>query len=168
MSRRNAVATAALRMPDIYETCDSGRLRRSSRRMLFHDFPILRRIRPILSGFHKLDIVAFAAELIELGYCDAVVARAAECSITTVSKLRNRMMVIGIHPQRVPLVRKPHWATFTTEHQHRKAASGSRGVYWDKQNKKWAVQRRIKGRTYRHGMFDCKEAAISKSLELWN
>lgn len=145
----------------------SSCLRRCQRKILFRDFPILRRLRPILGGFHNLDKIAFAAELIELGYCTAVVARASECAEITVARLRERMLEIGIAiAPRVPLVRKPHGATFTAEHQPKQAASGVKGVYWDKQNKRWAVQRRVKGKTYRFGMYERLEDAAARSAEV--
>lgn len=79
--------------------CHSGRLRRCSRKILFQDFPILYRIRPILGGMRKLDVIAFAAELLELGYSLRQVERAAGCSVNTIRKLRDRMKLLGMIPE---------------------------------------------------------------------
>ena len=46
--------------------------------------------------------------------------------------------------------------------------SGTKGVSWDKKNKKWIVCVRVESKTYRLGYFDDKELARSVAIEATN
>jgi len=153
-----------------FRECDSSCLTRNSRTILFHDFPILREIRPLLTGMRKLDQVAFAAELLQLGYSIANVHYGCGLSSTTIVKLRDRMRTKGMIPEKHrrvrPKAKTP--ASFTADNQPRHAASGHKGVYWAKDKCRWRVQRRVDGKAVTYGLFVTQEAAIAKSREVFS
>jgi hypothetical protein len=77
----------------------SGVTRRASRTMLYADYPILRKISPVIQTMRKWDCLAFAAELLILGYSIREVAKAASSTKNTVTKLRDRMKLLGMIPK---------------------------------------------------------------------
>lgn len=159
-----------------FRIAGQGCLSRCSRRQLLSDYPILQTMLPLIQSMRNWDSIAFAVELMQLGYSTGQVTKAARIGPNTATKLRVRMKMLGILPDKCNCGREArHGGLCDWRRRFRvnkpspnkgKRSETTTGVYRDRCKQKWIVAFRVDGKSKRFGQFVDRDKALERSLEV--